>query len=83
MSVEVIIHVASKSVTMLIFLVYFYLINKAMKLDVCQSLCKVVGNHLVSWNIKKFNSSCSYLITDVVVLDINILCSKVKDKIVC
>ncbi len=73
-AVEAMVRVAPRSVAMLIFLVHPHLINEAVELDVCKSLREAVGNNLVSWNIGELDSSCSHLVTDVVVLDIDILC---------
>lgn len=77
------IYVTSRSVVILIFLVYLHLINEAIEPDICQEIYKAIGNHLVNWNIGKLNSSCSYLITNVVVLDINMFCPGIQNMIVC
>lgn len=68
---------------LIFLLVYLYLINEVVELNICQGFCKIVDNHLISWNIRKLNSSYFYFITNIVVLNINILCLKMQDKIVC
>ena len=77
------VRVAPRSVAMLIFLVHPHLINEAVELEVCQGLREAVGHHLVSWNVGELDSSCSHLITDVVVLDIDMLRLGVEDRVVC
>lgn len=54
-----------------------------MKLDIGQSFCKDISNHLFSQGIKKFHISCFHFVPDIVVLDTYILCSEVKDKVEC
>ncbi len=74
---------APRSVSVLIFSVHPHLINGAVELDVCQGLREAVSNYLVSWNVGKLDSSCSHFVTDVVMLDIDILRPGVKDRVVC
>lgn len=34
---------------------HIHLFNEIIKFDISQSLCKVVCNYLIDWNIKKFD----------------------------
>ncbi len=77
------VRVAPRSIAVLIHLVHPCLINEAVELDVCQGLREAVGYHLVSWNVEELDSSCSHLVTDVVMLDIDMFCPGVKDRVVC
>ncbi len=77
------VRVAPRSVAVLIFLVHLHLINEAVELDVCQGLREAVGHHLVSGNVEELDSSFYHLVTDVLVLDIDILCLGVEDRVVC
>ena len=77
------VYVAPRSVAVLILSVYPHLINEAVELDVCQGLPEAVSNHLISWNVGELDSSCSHLVTDVVMLDIDMFCLGVEDKVVC
>lgn len=73
----------SPEAVLIFLLVHPDLIDKAVELDVCQGLCKAVGNHLVGWNVGKLDSSCSHLVTDVVVLDVDMLRPGMEDRVVC
>ena len=71
----------SRFVAMLIFLDYSHLVNKAVEFNVGQCLCKAIGNHLISWYVRKYDSLCSYFITNVVVLNIDMFCTKVENRV--
>lgn len=62
---------------------HIHLFNKAMKFNVGQSFCKVIYNHLVGWNVEKLYPFWCHLITNVVVLDIDMLSLWVENWVVC
>lgn len=49
-----------------------YLLDKLIEFDVSESFCKAFCNHLISWNKQEFDFFENYLVTNVVVLNINI-----------
>lgn len=55
-------------------LLYIYLLNKAKQLDMSESLYKAISNYLINKNIKQLDLLNGHLITDIVILDINIFC---------
>ncbi len=61
---------------------HVHLFDESMKLDVSQGLCKAVCNYLVGWDIREFDSLWGHLITDVVVLDIDMFGPGVEDWVV-
>lgn len=42
-----------------------------------------IHDHLGDWNIVKIDLLSSYLVTDVMVLDVKVLCLSMVDRIVC
>lgn len=48
----------------------------------CQRFGQTIGDYLVSGQISEIDFSSNYLISDVVMLDINMICLKVKDGVV-
>ena len=50
-----------------------YLLSEAIKLDSMQGLCHVVPDHLISWTIFDVNVTFVLLISDVDVLDIEMM----------
>lgn len=53
-----------------------------MEFDVRQGLCQAVCNHLLSWNVRELDSFRGHFVTDIVMLDVNMLCSGVEDGVV-
>ncbi len=51
-----------------------------MEFDVSESLCKAVCNHLVGWNVREFDSLRGHLVTDVVVLDIDVFAGGAENQ---
>ena len=47
-----------------------------------QKLGHVVGNHLVSRHVSKVDFSSNYLISDIMILDVNVLCLRMEDGVV-
>lgn len=54
-----------------------------MKSDMRQGLGQAVYNHLLGWNVREFNPFRSYFITDVMMLDVNMLRPGVENRIIC
>lgn len=52
---------------------HIHLFDEVIKFDVGQSLCKDVYNHLIGQDIREFNSFQGHFITDIMVLDIDML----------
>lgn len=52
---------------------HIHLLNEAIELDASQGLRKAVCNHLVGRDVRELDSLRGHLITDVVVLDIDML----------
>lgn len=67
---------------MLIFLGHPHLFNKTIELDIGQRLYKAISDLLLNRDIRKFDSLDSYLIADVVVLNINLLYLRVEDWVI-
>lgn len=82
-AVEARVRVAPRFVAMLILLGHPHLVNEAVELDMCQCLREAVGNHLVSWYIGEFDSSFPHLVTDVMVLEIDVFRPGMEDGVVC
>lgn len=59
-----------------------HLLHKSEKLDVDEGFYKPIGNYLFGWDVQKLDSFWSYLISNIVVLDINMLCFRMEDWIV-
>lgn len=53
-----------------------------MKFCVRQRLSQAIGNHLISGHVSEVDFSSSYLVPDVVVLDVDMLHLRVKDRVV-
>ena len=66
----------------LIFLGHPHFFNDITEFDICQYFCEVLGNNLFFGDIGQLDFFYSQLIMDIVVLDIDILSSKVEDWIV-
>lgn len=47
-----------------------------------QSLGQAVSNHFIGWHVREVNPSSGYLISDIVVLDVDMLRSRVEDRVV-
>lgn len=58
-----------------------HLIKKLVEFCIRQKLGQAVSNHLVNGHIGKVNSSNSYFVSDVMVLDIDVLCLRIEDRI--
>ena len=56
-----------------------HLFDEAVEFNVGQGFYKVVYNHLIGWDVLKFDPLWTYFITDVIVLDINMICSWIED----
>lgn len=77
------VYMAWKMVAMLtIVLSHPYLFNKFVELDIGESFYKPISDHLFSRVIQEFDFFWSYLISNIVMLDINIFYSWVEDWIV-
>ena len=50
-----------------------------MEFDICQGLGKSVGNHVVGRNVQKLNPFACNFFTNIVMLDIYVLCSGWED----
>lgn len=61
---------------------HMYLIQKPVELCMRQRLGLAVGNHIVNKHVNEVDSSNSYLVSNVMMLDINLLCLRVKNRIV-
>lgn len=64
-------------------LCYIHLFDEGVEFCVCQRLCQAVCNHLGGGHVGQLDSFRSNLISDIVVLDVNMLCSRVENRIVC
>lgn len=53
-------------------LYHAYLLNEGVEFRICQRLYLAIYNHLNNGNIAQFNSLYSKLISDEVVLDVNV-----------
>lgn len=62
---------------------HIHLLYKTMKIDICQHLCKTVSNHFFYLEIHLLNSLSCNLVTDVMILDINVFCLSIKDWVMC
>lgn len=62
---------AVMSIIMISVLGHIHLIDKLIELDVSQDFCKAVYNHLVGQHVQKCDFLQGHLITDIVVLNIN------------
>ena len=81
--IELVIYMALGIVAILtIILGHLHLLYESEKLDVGEDFCKPVGNHLFGRDIRKLDFLCSYLISNVVVLDVDVLRSRMEDWIV-
>ena len=50
-----------------------------MEFDMCQGLGESVGNHFVGRNVRKLDLFGCNFVTNIVILDIYVLCSGVED----
>ena len=62
--------------------VHVHLFDKTMELRVCKGFCQPIGNDLGSWDVLEINPPSSHFVTDLVVLDVNVLCSSMVDWVV-
>lgn len=53
-----------------------------MELCVGQGFCQPVYNHLRSWNVLEVDLPSSHFIRNIVVLNVNMFCSSVIDKVI-
>lgn len=53
-----------------------------MELDVCQSLCQAICDHLIGWDVGKLDPFGSHLIADIMVLNVDVFCSRMENRIV-
>lgn len=60
---------------------YMHLIQKSVKFCIHQKLDQAIGNHFVSEYVGDVNFSSSYLVLDIVMLDIDMFCLRVEDKV--
>lgn len=59
--------------------VHVHLFDKTVELCVCKGFCQPIGNYLGSWNVLEVDPPSSHFVTDVVVLDVNVLCSSMVE----
>lgn len=64
---------------MLIFLSHSHLFNEVIEFDVDRYFYKAINNHLLNRDIKKLYFFFFYLVTNIVVLDIDVLYPKMED----
>lgn len=62
-------------------LLYSYLLNEAIELDLSLNLCKAISNHFISLNKRELNSLSGHLNANIVMLNINVLIHKMKNWI--
>lgn len=53
-----------------------------MESDVRQGLCQAVCNHLLGWIVGELDPFRSHSVTDVVVLEVDVFCPRMKDRVV-
>lgn len=56
--------------------------DKVMKLRIGESFCQLVRNYLEVWSVLEVDLPSSHCVTNLVILDVNMLCSSVIDKII-
>ena len=59
------------------------MLNETMELDMGQSFCKAISNHLFRSDVRQLNSLGCNLIADVIVLDVDALGPRMEDWVVC
>ena len=62
---------------------HIHLLDETMELEVGQSFCKAVSNHLFRWDVGQLDSLGCNLIADVMVLDVDVLGPRMEDWVVC
>lgn len=67
----------------LLSLGHLHLLDKGVELCMCQGFCQTVGNHLASRHISQFDPPGLHLISNVVVLNIDVFGPGVKYWVVC
>lgn len=58
-----------------------HLVDKSAELALGKSFCQAVGNHLRGWDVGQVDSSREYLVSDVIMLDVDVLGSCMEDWI--
>lgn len=61
---------------------HLYLFDECVEFCIYQSLDQAVCNHLSDAHVGQFDLSCSDLVSDIMVLDVNVLGSGMEDKFV-
>lgn len=62
---------------------HIHLFEKIIKLDISWSFCQAIGNHLICLDISQLDPLNGYLISNVIMLNVDMLSFRVKDKGVC
>lgn len=63
-------------------LCHIHLIQKTVEFGIYQRLNETVGNYFVSGYIYEIDSTSGYLISDIMILNINVFGSRIKDWVV-
>ena len=79
--IELVVYMALGIVAVLtIALGHPHFLYKSEKLNMGEGFCKPIGDHLFGRDIQKLDSFYSYLISNILVLDVNVLCSQIKNR---
>ena len=62
---------------------HIYLLDIAIEFDMEQSFCKTVSNYRFRWDVGHVDPLRCNLIPDIMMLDVDFLCPRMEDWIVC